>query len=254
MCVGYLRLFTFYCGTLYTSSPSNTRPTQRITPRARGGSRSLTETEKATLEGCRKQFTFRTKKQRQQLVSDLTITRQPGGAVDTSLLPARMVYTPAPGKGRKSTTRPSRSTRPLLLQPPPTDEQDDHLKRMLQQQNVLATNPNAELPLADILDLPEPESLEQIWRVLRNTINFRYQVPFDPNRPDQDLLHARTFRTMVEQNQYMRTRMLDEEENGGDDRSVIDDGSPLIGAIRAGDVVRTLLPDGDIDHRVSNRI
>jgi hypothetical protein len=170
-----------------------------------------------------------------------------------------MVYTPTPERGRKSKTQPPR-TRPLLLQPPPpppTEEQDDHLKRLLQQQNVLATNPNAELPLADILDLPEPESLEQIWRVLRNTIDFRYQVPFDPNRPDQDLLHARTFRTMVEQNRYMRTRMLDEEENGGDDRSVIRDGGSLIeeyGAIRAGDVVRTLLPDGDVDHRVNTGI
>lgn len=180
--------FPFFDGTLYEEPPTNAPFTQRAAPRAPGDSRSLTATEKATLESTRKQFTPRKKRERQQLVSDMTITRQPGGAVNTKLLPARMLFTPAPESGRQTTARPPRSTQPPLSQshvpapPPPaaTREQNDQLQRLLEQQELLTANPNADLPIADTLGLPEPQSRDVLWQILRRTTDFRYQLPFDP--------------------------------------------------------------------------
>ncbi len=77
----------------------------------------------------------------------------------------------------------------------------------------------------------------------------------DPNRAGGQVM-PRTFMTTPEQDHYMRTQMLVDAEDGNDDRSVVRDGGRLLeeyGAIRAGDVVRTLLPTGDVDHRVGQR-
>ena len=74
----------------------------------------------------------------------------------------------------------------------------------------------------------------------------------DPSRAGEQIM-PRTFMTTDEQDLYMRTQMLVDAEDGSDDRSVVRDGGRLLeeyGAIRAGDVIRTLLPTGDVDHRV----
>lgn len=77
----------------------------------------------------------------------------------------------------------------------------------------------------------------------------------DPSRVGEQIM-PRTFMSTDEQDLYMRTQMLVDAEDGSDDRSVVRDGGRLLeeyGAIRAGDVVRTLLPTGDVDHRVGQR-